>query len=241
MNQNERRPLIGITPGLTQDEDSMTISVDTTDAILKAGGVPMILPLTSDETQLHSMLFAVDGVLFSGGGDVNPLYFGEFQHMACGTVSPRRDEMELPLARMAYEMKKPTLGICRGCQVMNIALGGDVWQDLPSECPDIKILHRQKNPGRTPSHPVTLTPDSLTARITGKSSLMVNSFHHQAIRKVAHGLMVNATAPDGVIEGAEAADLPFFLGVQWHPERLWRNDPDALKIFEAFVAACVNA
>ena len=234
----KRRPLIGITPGLTSDEDSLTISRDTTDAILTAGGIPVILPTTSDEEELRAILRSLDGLIFSGGGDVNPLYFHEYQHMACGNISPVRDEMELPLARLAYEESRiPVLGICRGCQVLNIALGGDVWQDLPGECPTVTILHRQKCPSRCPSHPVTVTKGSLLHRILGQTELMVNSMHHQAVRKPAAPFTVTAKSPDEVNEAIEAADRPFFLGLQWHPERLWRVDEASRRIFLAFVEA----
>lgn len=201
----------------------------------------MVLPLTSDEASLRAMVSQLDGLVFSGGGDVDPVYFGEYQHPGCGTITPLRDQMELPLARLAYEQGRiPVLGICRGFQVLNIALGGDVWQDLPSECPTLAILHRQKQPSRYVSHAVDLVPGSLPALITGETRIMVNSFHHQAVRRPAEPFTVVATAPDQVIEAAQIMDHPFFLGVQWHPERLHRTDEHSRRLFRAFVDACAK-
>lgn len=232
------RPLIGITAGLNDQEKYQVLSRYFMEAITSQGALPVMLPLTTDEKLLQSYVDELDGFLFSGGADVDPLLFGEYQHPACGSICPLRDEHELTLARLLLKQgSKPVLGICRGLQVLNIALGGDIYQDLPAQYDGNLIAHRQKQPSYYPSHPVDVAADSLLHRICGSEKLMVNSLHHQAIRKVGQW-QTCATAPDGVIEAAELPGHPFFLGVQWHPERLYESDSAAKALFSAFVNAC---
>ena len=233
------RPLIGVTPGqVSGDETSITLYNGTLDALWAAGGDPCVLPMTDDPERLELMLDTMDGVLFTGGGDVAPLLYGAYQHPALGNITPKRDAMELPLARMAYARKDVAVfGICRGCQVLNIALGGTVWQDIPSEYPGHPILHRQKDPGYRVSHPVRLDEGSRLRQILGTEEILVNSLHHQAVDRPGEGLTVTAHAPDGVSESVEAQDHPFYIGVQWHPERLWQEHESAMELFRAFVRA----
>lgn len=232
------RPLIGITAGLNDQEKYQVLSRYFMEAITSQGALPVMLPLTTDEKLLQSYVDELDGFLFSGGADVDPLLFGEYQHPACGSICPLRDEHELTLARLLLKQgSKPVLGICRGLQVMNIALGGDIYQDLPAQYDGNLIAHRQKQPSYYPSHPVAVAAGSLLHKISGSEKLMVNSLHHQAIRKVGQW-QACATAPDGVIEAAELPGHPFFLGVQWHPERLYESDNAAKALFSAFVKAC---
>lgn len=233
-----RKPIIGITAGLNDQEKYQILNRFFMEGIMAQGGLPVMLPLTTDEATLRSYADQLDGFLFSGGADVDPLLFGQWQMPACGSICPLRDANELALARILIErMDKPVLGVCRGLQVMNIALGGDIYQDLPSEYDGELIAHRQKQPEYYPSHPVRVCQNSLLHRITGCSELMVNSLHHQAIRH-AIGWNVCATAPDGVIEACEMPDHPFFLGVQWHPERLFQKDSAEEAIFRSFVQTC---
>lgn len=232
------RPLIGITAGLNDQEKYQTLSRSFMEAVFTQGALPVMLPLTTDEALLRDYADKLDGFLFSGGVDVDPLLFGEYQHPACGTICPLRDEHELTLARLLIDRgDKPVLGVCRGLQVLNIALGGDIYQDLPAQYEGNLIAHRQKQPAAYASHPVEVTEGSLLHRITGRDKLMVNTLHHQAIRHIGQW-QVCATAPDGVIEAAELPSHPFFLGVQWHPEVLFRHDDPASSIFAAFVNAC---
>lgn len=233
-----RRPLIGITAGLNDQEKYQVLSRYFMEAITAQGALPVMLPLTTDDALLQSYAEALDGFLFSGGADVDPLLFGQWQKPGCGGIDPLRDEHELTLARLLIQRgDKPVLGVCRGLQVLNIALGGDIYQDLPSEYEGELIAHRQKQPAYYPAHPVEVAADSLLHRITGKDQLMVNTLHHQAIRKLG-SWHACATAPDGVIEAAEMPGHPFFLGVQWHPERLYEQQATAKALFAAFVSAC---
>ena len=233
-----KQPLIGVTAGLTDSEEYMTIYRQCMDGLLAAGMLPVLLPVTEDEAILSRYTDALDGFLFSGGVDVDPLRFGQQQHAACGAISPLRDANELALARLLIQRgDKPVLGICRGFQVLNIALGGDIYQDLEACRGGELINHRQKQPETYVSHSVTLTPGSRLHRIIGTEELMVNSLHHQGIRRLGEGFIQTAAAPDGVIEGAELEGHPFFIGVQWHPERLWWKGAEHMALFRALAAA----
>lgn len=233
------RPLIGVTAGLTDSEDYMTIYRRCMDGLVAAGALPVLLPVTDDPAALAGFVESLDGFLFSGGGDVDPLTFGEQQRAVCGAISPLRDANELALARLLIARRdKPVLGICRGFQVLNIALGGSVYQDLAADRGGELINHRQRQPETYVSHAVTLEPGSRLRDISGGETLMVNSLHHQGVRRLGEGFIRTATAPDGVIEAAELAGHPFFIGVQWHPERLWWSDEKHMALFTAFAAAC---
>lgn len=236
-----RKPMIGITSALNEEESYYLINREFFEVLMAAGATPVLVPMTDDEEVLQECVNRLDGFLFSGGGDVDPMTFGEYLLPACGSVCPMRDRHELTLARLLMQRRdKPVLGICRGVQVLNIALGGDVYQDLPSQYEGKIIAHRQTQLSTYASHPVEVKKDSLLYRICKHDSLMVNSLHHQAVRRPGRW-KVCAQAPDGVIEGAEMQEHPFFMGVQWHPERLWRKDPLALELFKAFVQACTPA
>lgn len=231
------QPMIGVTSGLNSEESYLTLNAEFMNALTAAGAMPVILPLSADEALLRSYVERLDGFLFTGGGDVDPMRFGEAQLPCCGEISPIRDAHELLLAELVLASGKPAMGVCRGMQVLNVALGGTVYQDLPTQYGGELIAHRQTQKSWYPSHAVTVAEGSRLARITGCDRLMVNSLHHQAVRR-AGAWNVCATAPDGVIEAAEGAGEAFVLGLQWHPERLWRTDAAHRSLFEAFVKAC---
>jgi putative glutamine amidotransferase len=208
------------------------------DALQAAGGLPVLIPETlsnDDALQLYGLL---DGLVLPGGGDVDPKVYGEDQHPATDSIDPERDRVELYLTRQALGDHKPFFGICRGVQVMNVALGGSLYQDLPSEYPSaLKHYFRAPDYERDHlGHAVQVEEESLLARCLGTPLVEVNSRHHQAARVVAPGLHVVARAPDGVIEALEMPAHPFALGVQWHPENL-QALPPMRRLFEEFVAA----
>lgn len=234
------RTLIGVTASL-RDDGTHFCGCEYLAALTAHGALPVVLPVTEDETLLRDYVQAMDGFLFTGGGDVDPSLFGQWQHPACGSITPQRDAHELALARLLLEDgRKPVLGICRGMQVLNVALGGELYQDIDTEVSAVHMAHRQKQPFPYVSHSVDILPGTLLHRVIGQERLMVNSLHHQAISSPG-AWRVCASAPDGIIEAAELAEHPFFLGVQWHPEQLQHKDAASRALFSAFAAACAHA
>lgn len=235
------RPVIGLTHSIQQDEKRLMMPMSYSNVVREAGGTPVLLPITRDEEVIASYAELVDGVLFSGGEDVDPAFYGEDQLWACGDVLPLRDAFEIKLARILLEKypEKPVLGICRGEQVLNVALGGALYQDLKSQLPGC-IAHQQHQIAPYTSHKVMINAGSKLHEIYGETQIMANSHHHQAVKDIAEGLAVTATATDGVIEGFEKPDHPYFVAVQWHPERLVEREENAnhKQLFKSFVDAC---
>lgn len=232
-------PMIGITTSVMTDTLVMHMNPSYSDAVLRAGGTPLLLPVTGDAAAVARYAQLIDGLLLSGGDDIDPARYGEAQSWNCGDICPLRDEFELALCREVLRLQKPIFGICRGIQLLNVALGGTLYQDLKTEHPG-SLAHQQHQKPDYTSHPVTIVPDTLLHRILGTEMLAVNSHHHQALRELPTLLRVTATAPDGVIEAAEHTEHPFCLAVQWHPERLaWKPGQEAhTALFRAFVDAC---
>ncbi|MEW6546967.1 MAG: gamma-glutamyl-gamma-aminobutyrate hydrolase family protein [Bacillota bacterium] len=229
-------PLIGITSSV-DEEDRVQVPSGYAAAVEAAGGIPVVLPVLAPE-KAGEVLAHLQGLLLSGGVDVDPSHYGEDPLPGLGRVTPERDAFELALAREALALGVPVLGVCRGVQVLNVAAGGTLYQDLGSQMGNV-LKHRQEAPRWHESHSVRLDPGSRLAAILGVPEVRVNSFHHQAVREVAGGLRAVAWAPDGVIEAVEATgtDHRFALGVQWHPEEMWRRHPLHLKPFAALVEA----
>ena len=212
------------------------ISGDYIYAVERAGGVPVLLPRTLDTETLHPMIDRLDGILVSGGCDLNPALWNERVSAASGRVIPERDDYDLDVLRYAYAQGKPLLCICRGMQVMNVAFGGSMIQDLPS---DGQLQHNILNtPRQIPVHSVTVTdPDSILYRVFG-GTIATNSFHHQAVRESKAPVRVTAVSEDGIVEGIEVSGgHPFTVGVQWHPEKMFDSEIQ-LKLFQAFIEAC---
>lgn len=236
-----RKPLIGLTPIHDTDNHDIKMRPTYLKALKAAGAIPVVMPLEASEEDLKQLAEEFDGFIFTGGPDVHPFLFGEETQAHCGNVSYERDQMELSLLPLILELGKPVLGICRGIQILNIALGGNIWQDIPSQVKqDFPIAHSQPFRYNMPSHTVTLTEGSLLSKLAGEKTLKVNSMHHQAVKDVAPGLTATAYSPDQLVEGVEMPGYPFFLGVQWHPEYLWEKDEMAFRLFQNFVDACKN-
>jgi putative glutamine amidotransferase len=246
---NKRPPIIGITcrddrPMQDQHAPRFGQSQAYVHALTRAGAAPLLVPNLTDKTLLRTLYELLDGLLLAGGEDVDPAYYGEPRHEKCGPVSPERDKAELALTRWAMEDGKPLLAICRGIQVLNVALGGSLYQDIQAQIQG-GDKHDYRYPGyprNRLSHTVTVAPQMHLAHILGLLNspdplYWVNSSHHQAIKDVAPGLTVAACAPDGIIEAVEAEAHPFAIGVQWHPEELADNDVQAQRIFDALVEA----
>lgn len=244
---SSRRPLIGV----TTSEVRVAASVDPTPqgepprremalglkylaALEAAGGLPVVLPPLSTRT-VGPFLERLDGICLSGGPDLDPDSYGGPRHDQLGPTWPELDEFELELARSADELEMPILAICRGAQALNVARGGSLHLHLP-DLGASTIEHRQRELGDRPTHSVEVEPRSLLARTTGVEHAEVNSFHHQAAKIVGRGLRAVAWAGDGVVEGLEARDREFVLGVQWHAEGL-TDRPEQAALFSALVAA----
>ncbi len=204
-------------------------------ALRHAGAMPVLIPYVTTEEEAAAVLERLDGLLLSGGVDVDPLHWGEEPHRSMGRIDPGRDRSELLLVKEALARELPLVGICRGIQVLAVAAGGSLWQDLPAQL-HTTLQHDQKAPRWYPTHAIHVTPGSRLAALLG-TELRVNSFHHQAVRQVPAGFNVTATSGDGVIEAIEHPTLPFALGVQWHPEALWDQEQHHNALFTAFVEA----
>ncbi len=241
-----RKPIIGLTPSHNLENGRIFVTPAYVKALSDAGALCIILPLGASKEDLEHLVSVCDGILFTGGPDVHPFFFGEETLLHCGESSPERDQLELNLLPLVMAARKPVLGVCRGAQLINIALGGDIYQDLESQLPKAAptISHQQPFAPETPCHYVSIAKDSLLARITGAGDpsicfkLEVNSLHHQAIRRLAPGLTACAHSSDGLIEAVEMPEYPFLVAVQWHPEYLFQKQAAAKGIFEGFVQAC---
>lgn len=240
-----KRPLIGLTTYRKMADQSPAIEIiglmpSYIESIVAAGGLPVLIPLGLGEAELTEILTRVDGVLLPGGGDIEPSVYGGSWHETMYNIDPDRDRVELFVAQQAVQMRKPIFAICRGHQVLNVALGGTLWEDVEIFMPQA-MPHSQF--GRFPrnyiAHVVTAVPDSHIARAMGKTEINVNSLHHQGVRELAPELRATAVAPDGLIEGAEVPGHPFAVSVQWHPENLIHDDPAMLSLFKGLVEAAV--
>lgn len=227
--QNERL-IIGISAGLIDGAHRVVEAYVS--CIARLGVTPLIIPVTDDEAVLRHTLRLVDGLLMIGGGDIHPRYWGEELMPESNTPNGLRDEYDLKLVRLAYELCIPTLGICRGMQAMNILFGGDIYQDIYTQLPGSGLLkHSQTTAREQTSHTINIPADTLLYKIMGTASAEVNTFHHQAVRKVAPGWRASAISPDGIIEAIEHTHYPM-LGVQWHPENLWPAHPCQQALFD---------
>ncbi len=237
-----RRPLIGITSSNeTQNStERYYLNMDYVRAVAEAGGIPVILPFIPGETAasevvVSGLLAGISGLLLSGGDDLEPFHFHEQPRLELGEIHPERDVFELSLTKEAQARGMPVLGICRGCQVLCVAGGGALYQDINSQVPGV-LKHQQKAPRWYPTHDVRLEGSSVLAKILGVSELRVNSYHHQAIREAGPDFRVVARATDGIIEAIEGQNHDnFALGVQWHPEGMWSRNREFLKIFAALM------
>jgi putative glutamine amidotransferase len=240
-----RRPLIGLTMSITvakhptrsRKPERVYLNSSYIKAVQHAGGVPVPLPPHLDAVAQRELFARLDGFLLTGGADVDPRRFNEAPHPSVYDVSPARDELEIRLVEQSFDRGLPVLAICRGIQVLNVALGGTLYQDVKS-APGTTIEHSQKRVRHRSTHPVRIEAGSRLAKVIGAHELDVNSFHHQAIRELGRGLRAVAFAPDDLIEGAELDDPGHFvLAVQWHPEELAPRQETARRLFRALVEA----
>lgn len=232
-------PVIGLT-GNFRDNDC-TLAEGYYQSVLKAGGVPVILPPYEETEPLVNTLDSLDGLLLTGGADINPLYLGEEPIKELHGINPRRDRQEWLLVKLAADRQIPVLGICRGAQLMNVALGGTLYQDIHSQMEGIRIKHDQELERGYASHTVKVDADTLLYKLFQTDTLAVNSFHHQAVKEAAPGFRVCACSSDGVVEAIESTEYKSMLGVQWHPECfILRNEECMMPIFHWLVGEAAS-
>ena len=243
-----RLPLIGITADSSGCEQTgskpnreglYSLASRYCDAIENAGGLPIIIPHSRSRSQIDHLLGRVDGLLISGGGfDIDPAYYNEQPIAKLGKINSQRTFTELESIAFGLHRDLPMLGICGGAQAINVALGGSLYQDIETQLSGAHKHQQEEEPSDNYGHIVEVAPGTLLYKICGRQRLKVNTTHHQAIRNLGKGLAVNATAPDGLIEGIESKKHSFVLGLQWHPEVLARSEAVQRKIFSSFVLAC---
>jgi putative glutamine amidotransferase len=230
-------PLIGVTTSITVDKVPERAYVNSAylHAIQHAGGVPVLLPPSLSPASLERLARGLDGLLLTGGGDIDPGVFGETPQPTVYEVSPARDALELAAVRLALERGLPVLAVCRGLQLLAVALGGTLFQDVGSD-PGTQLRHSQREPRDQPTHKVKVKAGSRLAETLGTDELEVNSMHHQAVKALGTGLTAVAWAPDQIIEGVEMTDSArLVLGVQWHPEEMVEHSEPARRLFAALV------
>lgn len=234
-------PIIGITTYGRDEKNHFTLPAEYVDSVRRAGGIPLLIP-PGDPHQLE-LLSVIDGLIISGGGDIDPAHYGGQHHETMYMIDEERDDSELALTRVIVERDMPTLAICRGIQTLNVTLGGTLIEHLPDTL-ERPVVHRlpPNDPvnqpiSRATPHPVTVEAESQLGKIMGQSEVVPMSWHHQALRQLAEGLRVVAQARDGIIEAVELPGHPWLIAVQWHPELSAADDPSQHKIFVALVEA----
>ncbi len=241
-----RKPLIGCTTyrkvaDQAQPIDILGLMPTYLKAIEAAGGIPVMIPLGLSDEDLCAAVSQMDGILLPGGGDIEPSIYEGRNHPTVAGIDVDRDRVEITVARAAVSQQKPLLAICRGLQVLNVALGGSLWEDVELLMPQaMHHEHVHSHPRNYLAHNVTIEPASLLAKQLEMTETAVNSLHHQGIRRLAADLRATAVAPDGLIEGVEVINHPFALGVQWHPENLIHNAPHMLGLFRGLVEAAAS-
>lgn len=234
-----KKPLIGILPLYDETKESYWMLPGYMKGVEDAGGVPVVLPLTTDVETIELLARQFDGFLFTGGQDIDPKIYGENVESFCGEACRDRDVMEDILFNKVIELDKPAFGICRGLQLFNALLGGTLFQDIPAQMEvEIQVNHKQKPPYDIPVHRVNIEGGNRLHRVLHTESIMVNSYHHQGIKTLSNHLESIAVAEDGLVEAVYMPEKRFVLAVQWHPEFSYRVDDNSFSLFVEFVKAC---
>lgn len=232
------RPVIGVNLDFEIEPAPRSMLRETYyDAVWRAGGLPLLIPPIADDEAIAAALDRVDGLVLTGGDDLDPGLWGESAHPACKLLAKRRHDFDLRLSRAALERRKPLLAICCGMQTINVVRGGSLIQDIPSLVPGAGVHKKQD---AAPEHDVLIEPGTRLREIVGAERVLANTFHHQSCGRIGAGLRVSARAPDGIIEAWEDPAQPFLVGVQWHPERI-ADRPEQLSLFRALVDAARHA
>lgn len=235
----DRKPIIGLCSSYEKNEqnDRIFLNREYLETIRHFGGMPVVIPAEAGQEEQEYLLSQCDGLLLTGGDDIDPSLYGE--RLLNDTVhpAPERDVGEPRLCRMATERQMPILGICRGMQILNVYFGGTLYQDIPAQLPET-VGHSMEQPYDRICHDCLVTPGSPLAAWTGRGCIGVNSLHHQAVKDVAPGLAVMGRCSDGVVEAIWKPEARFLCAVQWHPEKIWAIEESATQIFQAFIRAC---
>lgn len=231
----EKRPLIGISASNNQGKTQLGIGKTYTSAVLRAGGLPVLLPYTDDEATIDALLDRMDGLLLSGGCDILPARFAEETLPCCGEIDEERDVFELLITQKALERGMPIFGICRGIQVLAVAMGATLFQDIETQLGIQRTRHKQEPPFDCPVHTVRFVEGGLFARITGTKEMPTNSIHHQSIKDAGSRLKIEGITQDGIIEAVCAADNDAVFGVQFHPECLAQSSVYAACMFDHLI------
>ncbi len=230
------KPIIGILTEVDLEKNTRVL-FPYVRAIEGSGGLPIVLPYAEGEATREGFIEMCDGFLLAGGADINPERYGDEIRNVYGELMLYRDEMDFDMFARAFKSKKPILAICRGAQLANAALGGKLYQDIPTEIPS-EIPHRQSEPKDAHSHYANLPEGTPLHALVGKDRIRINSFHHQALKTLGAGLLPTATADDGLIEAIYLDGEQYLMGYQWHPERLYDSDDYHRLIFDDFIAVC---
>lgn len=231
------KKIIGLIPLYDDAKESYWMLPGYMKALEACGALPIMLPLTIDRAEMDACFSLCDGILMTGGHDVDPGVYHEETKASCGVSCSRRDQMESYLFDRCYREDKPVLGICRGIQLMNALLGGTLYQDLPTEHPS-SVEHHMSPPYDRSIHTVDVKKGTLLADIIGPGPYAVNSYHHQAVKQLTPKAVAMAYSEDGLVEALSVPDRRFIVGVQWHPEFAYMTDPKSRKLVQAFVDAC---
>jgi putative glutamine amidotransferase len=234
----ENNPVIGVLPQWDDEKKQIWMRPGYLDGVIQAGGCPVVLPLDDNDSLLNRYAEAFDGFLFTGGPDIFPGYYNEETSDKCGEICERRDKMEEKLFKILHGMDKPIFGICRAIQVINVFLGGTLYQDIPSEY-HTTVPHEQPPPYNKPSHRADIVKNSPLEKLLHADSIWINSFHHQAIKSLSPGLEIMAKSEDGIIEAVYMPGRKYLWAVQWHPE-MGLDEGYNTFLFSSFVGACIK-
>lgn len=241
------KPIIGIPCAMQEPQEELGLGASAVpqsylNALEGVGAVPLLIPITGQDSTLHRLYQHLDGLLLAGGVDLDPVLYGEVRHPKLGKVDAQRDWVELTLTRWALDDGLPLLGICRGIQTLNVACGGTLWQDIDAQLPDsLPHTFYPGHPYNLLAHAVQLEANSRLADTFGSLEVNVNSLHHQAVKAVGAGLRVTGRAADGLVEALEGNGKAWVAAVQWHPEWLLEDEPGMKQLFATFVTNCTNS